>query len=160
MWCPARSFQDQSARWIEFPESSQKRKHLLFEQKMPVDAAATPVKNKAVLNSNHDDSQHGYVWKAFWQTGVLTPNPVPSQALQRLSPQWSAVPASCYGGVRSDGAVFREIHFKRGCKGSSAPCCGLYGPVSWRFLYGLFANQNSNCRAPSGQCEWRHPHLF
>jgi len=51
---------------------------------MPVDAAATSVRNKAVLNSNHADSQSGYVWKAVWQTGVLTPNSVPSQALQRL----------------------------------------------------------------------------
>lgn len=40
---------------------------------MPVDAAAAPAKNKAVLDSNHDDSRSGYVWKAVWQTGVLTP---------------------------------------------------------------------------------------
>lgn len=57
----------------------------LWKAKMPADAAATPVNNKAVLSSHRDDSQSGYVWKAVWQTGALTPSPVPSQALQRLS---------------------------------------------------------------------------
>lgn len=86
---------------------------------MPVDAAAIPVKNKAALNSNHDDSQSGYVWKAVWQTGAPTPNPVPSQALQHCHcnvsgpSRWGCLwilPANCYGDVGGEGAVFCETH--------------------------------------------------